>query len=103
MIPERISSSEKPLKGTILEADVLQWPSKTNKEKFVVCVTGYKNRVSFSNTIRTSWVEKTYEKDGKRFAETRNSIYEIKMSDINFKVLNDLLKHEHLDVERMKL
>lgn len=100
MIPERIKSNQKPLKGTILEADILQWPTKN--EKFIICIVGFKDRFSYSNSIRTSWVEKVYENDGKRFVETRNSLYEIVMIDTTFKVLNDLMKHENLDVERMR-
>lgn len=99
---ERVESSKKPLKGLIGHADFFPW--ETENGKFVLCVTGFLGgEVRMNNQIRTSWVEKAYSRDGKRFVETRNSIYEVVMNDAIWKTLHDQLKHENLDVERMKL
>lgn len=98
----RLSSESKPLRGTIIEADFFQWPTKD--KKFVLCVTGYLNHVSQSNSIRTSWIEKTIEtEDGELYIETRNSKYRVEPADDQmWNLLKDNLKHENLDVERMK-
>lgn len=103
----RVESKDKPIKGHILKADFFRWP--TNDERLrepsgmhVVCVTGYRDHVGFNNSIRTSWVEKLHETSIGRFVETRNSMYRVDMSDVNWKVLQDEMKHELLDVERMK-
>lgn len=91
---------QKPIKGNILAAHCFRW--ETAEPKFVVCVTGFIGHISYSNSIRTSWVEATFEKDGKRFIETRNSVYQVDMDNTTWKVLQDELKHADLDVERMK-
>lgn len=103
----RLASEDKPIKGHILSADFFRWP--TNDERLreptglhVICVTGYKDRISPTATIRTSWVEKLIENELGRFVETRNSIYRVDMNDTDWKVLHDEMKHEKLDVERMK-
>lgn len=97
----------KPIKGRILKAQAMQWPTSkkedANPDLFVLCVTGYINHVAMGNGIRTSFVLKTIESEnGDRMIETRNSMYHIECSDIDWKVINDLMKDANLDVERMK-
>lgn len=107
MIPERVESNMKPVKGHLIESDFFRWPTQDERLRestglHVICVTGYKGQVSFSNSIRTSWVERAFESDEGRFIETRNSVYSVDMDDTMWKVLQNELKHEKLDVERMK-
>lgn len=86
--------------GKILNASVIRWPIKDNK--FVVCVCGMYFDGHKMTDLRTSWVENLKEEQGKRFIETRNSIYEIGCDDIEWKILSDNLKDENLDLEHMK-
>lgn len=103
----RIETKEKPIKGHIIEADFFRWPTidpvlREPTGRHIICVTGYTGRVSFSNSLRTSWVENVYETPIGRFIETRNSIYRVDMKDTSWKVLQDEMKHENLDVEKMR-
>ena len=107
MIPKRVPSDQKPLRANLIKADFFRWPTTDQETKeptgrHVICVTGYRGVIMHHNSVRTSWVERLFETEEGRFVETRNSRYGVDLDDTLWKLLHDEMKHELLDVERMK-